>query len=220
MDKSIHKQNIIDQIGYDMLTLCMSQLQKAKEALINNDSDLAEEVMHTENRVNALDIRIERDCERYLALYNPVATDLRFIMVIRKINSDLERIADHSYNIAQYVVETDKEISKDLFIALDFETMYATVDKMLKNITAAYKKKDVKAARKVFKKDKVLDKIKLKSFSVIEKEIKKDNAIIGDALILFSVINKIERVGDLIKNIAEELIFYIDAEVLKHTKEK
>jgi len=220
MDKSIHKQNIIDQIGYDMLTLCVSQLQKAKEALLNNDSDLAEEVMHTENRVNALDIRIERDCEKYLALYNPVASDLRFIMVIRKINSDLERIADHSYNIAKYVVNSDKEISKDLFIALDFETMYVTVDKMLKNIIVAYKEKEVKAARKVFKKDKVLDKIKMKSFGIIEKEIIKDNEIIGDALILFSVINKIERVGDLIKNIAEELIFYIDAEVVKHTKEK
>ena len=220
MDKSIHKQNIIDQIGFDMLNLCMSQLQKAKEALINHDSDLAEEVMHTENRVNALDIRIERDCERFLALYNPVASDLRFIMVIRKINSDLERIADHAYNIAKYVVNKDEKIPQQLFDVLDFEIMYITVDKMLKNITAAYKEKDVKAARKVFKKDKILDKLKLKSFIIIEKEIKKNSDIIADSLILFSVINKLERVGDLIKNIAEELIFYIDAEVLKHNKGK
>jgi len=220
MDKSTHKQNIIDQIGFDMLTLCMSQLQKAKEALIHHDIDLAEEVIHTENRVNALDIRIERDCENFLALYNPVAIDLRFIMVIRKINSDLERIADHSYNIAKYVVNKEQKIPQHLFDALDFDTLYTTVDKMLKNITVAYKKKDVKAARKVFKKDKILDCIKLNSFGIIEKEIKKNNAIIADALILFSVINKIERVGDLIKNIAEELIFYIDAEVLRHTNEK
>ncbi len=220
MDKSTHKQNIIDQIGFDMLTLCMSQLQKAKEALINHDSDLAEEVIHTENRVNALDIRIERDCEKFLALYNPVAIDLRFIMVIRKINSDLERIADHSYNIAKYVVNKEQKIPQHLFDALDFDTMYVTVDKMLKNITVAYKEKDVKAARKVFKKDKILDKIKLNSFIIIEKEIKNNSAIIADALLLFSVINKIERVGDLIKNIAEELIFYIDAEVLRHRKEK
>jgi len=190
MDKSTHKQHIIDQIGFDMLTLCMSQLQKAKEALINQDCDLAEEVMHTENRVNALDIRIERDCEKYLALYNPVATDLRFIMVIRKINSDLERIADHAYNIAKYVVNKDGEIPQQLFDALDFNTMYLTVDKMLKNNTIAYKEKDVKAARKVFKKDKKLDKIKLNSFIIIEDEIKKDSNIIADALLLFSVINK------------------------------
>ena len=136
------------------------------------------------------------------------------------IAQKLERIADHSYNIAKYVVNKEQKIPQYLFDALDFETMYLTVDKMLKNITVAYKEKDVKAARKVFKKDKILDKIKLNSFTIIEKEIKNNSAIIADALLLFSVINKIERVGDLIKNIAEELIFYIDAEVLRHRKEK
>lgn len=220
MEKSTHHRTILNQIGYDMLTLCKSQLQKAKEALINHDSDLAEEVMFTESRVNALDLRIERDCEKFLALYNPVAIDLRFIMVIRKINSDLERIADHAYNISKYVIENDKAIAPYLFDALDFDTMYTTMDSMLKHIALAYKEKNVKEARKVFKKDKKLDKIKLNSFSIIEEEIKKDNTIIGDALILFSVINKLERVGDLIKNIAEELIFYIDAEVIKHQKKK
>lgn len=220
MEKSAHHREAINQIGYDMLLLCKTQLQKAKESLINHDSDLAEEVIHNESRVNAMDIKIERDCEQFLALYNPVAIDLRFIMVVRNINSELERIGDHAYNIAKYVIDTDKKIPERLFKALDFDQMYTTVDNMLDLITIAYDKKDVSSARKVFKKDKVLDKINFNSYSILEKEIRKDNEIIGEALLLFSVINKLERVGDLIKNIAEEIIFYIDAEILRHKNKK
>jgi phosphate transport system protein len=220
MDKATHHRNLINQIGYDMLILCKSQLQKANEALINNDNDLAEEVIRTESRVNSLDLRIERDCEKFIALYNPVAIDLRFVMVVRKINSDLERIADHAYNISKYVVEKEHKIDPKLLKALNVDDMYTIMDSMLEHITVAYRDKDVKEARKVFKKDRKLDKIKLDSFSIIEEEIIKDTKIIGDALLLFSVLNKWERVGDLMKNIAEEIIFYIDAEVLKHKRKK
>jgi phosphate transport system protein len=91
---------------------------------------------------------------------------------------------------------------------------------MFENITVAYEEKDVKIARKVFKKDKILDKINSKSFQVIEAEIKKDVFITGQALVLFSVIKKLERVGDLLKNVGEEIIFYIEADVVKHKKKK
>lgn len=214
------QRDILNQAGLEMLNLCKSQLEKSKEAFLNHDSDLAEEVIHTENRVNALDLKIEKDCEKFLALYNPVAIDLRYIMAIRKINFDLERIADHAFSISKYIVEKDKKIKPHLFKVLAFEKMYDTASLMLENITIAYENKDAKTARKVFKKDKILDKINLDSFAIIENEIKKDNAIISEALLLFSVIKKMERVGDLIKNIAEEIIFYLDAEVLKHKKKK
>ena len=203
-----------------MLTLCLSQIEKAKEAFVNHDSDLAEEVMNIENRVNALDIKIEKDCEKFIALYNPVAIDLRFIMAIRKMNFDLERIADHAYGIAKYVVDVDKEIPDNLIKAVEFDEMFATIMDMFELVHDAYENKNVKAARKVFKKDKILDKINVNSFKVIEDEIKKDNAIIAEALVLFSVVKKFERVGDLLKNIAEEIIFYIDAEILKHRRKK
>ena len=220
VESAIQHRKALSDTGYEMLILCKSQLEKAREAFVNNDSDLAEEVMHTESRVNALDLKIERDCERFLALYNPVATDLRFIMAVLKINYELERIADHAYNISKYVVDEEKQISSHLLKVVEFEKMYETIGSMLDHITFAYTEKDVKTARKVFKKDKILDKINLKSFKVLEEEIKKDITVIPQALLLFSVVNKLERVGDLIKNIAEEIIFYIDAEVLKHKKKK
>lgn len=212
------QRELLNQAGHDMLALCKSQLEKAKEAFVNNDSDLAEEVMHTETRVNAMDLRIAKDCEKFLALYNPVAGDLRFIIAILKINKDLERIADHAYSISKYVVDEEKKISQHLFEILEFEKMYETVEAMLQNITMAFGEKDVKIARKIFKMDKVLDKINAASFATLEKSIKKDNSLIRQSLLLFSVVKKLERVGDLIKNIAEEIIFYVDAEVIKHKK--
>ncbi len=215
-----NKRDILNQAVFEMLTICKSQLQKAKEAFVTHDSDLAEEVIRKESRVNALDLKIERDCEKFLALYNPVASDLRFVMAVLKINSELERIADHAYGISKYVAEVDKKITPKLLTVTQFEKMYETIESMMDNITDAYENKDVKSARKVFKKDKILDKINIKSFTVLEEEIKKDNSLIDQSLILFSVVKKFERVGDLIKNIAEEIIFYVDAEVLKHQKKK
>ena len=211
---------LLYQTGLEMLNLCKSQLEKATEALKNYDSDLAEEVIHKESRVDALDLKIERDCEKFLALYNPVATDLRFIMAMRKINLDLERIGDLAYEIANYVVEEDKKIPESLFQSLNFSVIFETVTSMLENIAIAYEEKDVKIARKVFKKDKILDKTNRNAFDILENEIKKDTSIIRQALLLFVVVKKLERVGDLIKNISEEIIFYIDAEVLKHKKKK
>jgi len=220
MAKAEYQRELLNQAGLDMLALCISQIEKAKESFVNHDSDLAEEVLNIENRVNALDLKIEKDCEKFIALFNPVAIDLRFIMAIRKINSDLERIADHAYGISRYVVDVDKKIPDHLIKAVEFEKMFETIISMFENITTAYENQDVKSARKVFKKDKVLDAINNQAFYNIEVEIKKDNSITAEALILFSVVKKLERVGDLIKNVAEEIIFYIDAELIKHHRKK
>ncbi|UMB59809.1 phosphate signaling complex protein PhoU [Lutibacter sp. A80] len=210
----------LNEAGFEMLILCISQIEKATEAFLTHDSDLAEEVINTETRVNALDLKIENDCEKFLALYTPVAIDLRFIMAILKINFDLERIADHAYGISKYIVDQDIKIDPELLKALEFEKMHKTILSMFNDITATYEEKEAKFARKVFKKDKILDKINANSFAIIEDEIKKDTAVIDQTLLVFSVIKKFERIGDLIKNIAEEIIFYIDAEVVKHKKVK
>lgn len=192
----------------------------SREAFLNHDNDLAEEVIRTENRVNALDLKIDRDCERFLARYNPVASDLRFVLALRKINFDLERIGDHAYGISRYVIEVDIPIVPELLDKLKFTEMYDCALSMLDDITRAYETKDTKFARKVFKKDKLLDKINLNSFKVISEEVKKDPELIDQYLLLFSIIKKTERIGDLITNIAEEIIFYKEAEVLKHRKKK
>jgi phosphate transport system protein len=204
----------------EMLNLCISQIEKATNAFLVHDIDLAEEVMNTENRINALDLKIESECEKFLALYNPVAIDLRFIMATLKINFDLERIGDHAYGISKYIVDENIKIDAEMFKLVQFDLLYSTITSMFENITTAYETNDVKIARKVFKQDKVIDKVNAASFAIIEQEVLKNAKSISQLLMLFAVIKKIERVGDLIKNIAEEIIFYLDAEVLKHKNKK
>lgn len=213
-------RELLKQYGLEMFNLCRKQLKKSREAFLEHDNDLAEDVLHSENRVNSLDLKIDRDCERFIALHNPVAVDLRFVLALRKINFDLERVGDHAYGISKYITEVDTPVDHKLLEELRFEEMYESALSMLDDIQIAFKDEDAKKARKVFKKDKLLNKINLNSFGIIAKEVKKDPSLIDQYLLLFSVIKKIERVGDLITNIAEEIIFYIEAEVLKHSKKK
>jgi phosphate transport system protein len=210
----------LNQSGVEMLSLCRKQLENARDAFFTHDSDLAEEVIRTENRVNALDLKIDRDCERFIALHNPVASDLRFVLALRKINFDLERVGDHAYGISKYIIEVDTPIEDRLLEIMRVEEMFESALSMLDDITDAYIEADAKLARKVFKKDKVLNKINMKSFKIISKEVRINPELIDQFLLLFSVIKKLERIGDLVTNIAEEIIFFREAEVVKHRKKK
>ncbi|CAM4050415.1 phosphate signaling complex protein PhoU [Gillisia limnaea] len=210
----------LNQSGVEMLSLCRKQLENARDAFFTHDSDLAEEVIRTENRVNALDLKIDRDCERFIALHNPVASDLRFVLALRKINFDLERVGDHAYGISKYIIEVDTPIEDRLLEIMRVEEMFESALSMLDDITDAYIEADAKLARKVFKKDKVLNKINMKSFKIISTEVRINPESIDQFLLLFSVIKKLERIGDLVTNIAEEIIFFREAEVVKHRKKK
>ena len=214
-----HKE-ALNQAGLEMLNLCKKQLGNAREAFFNHDSEIAEEVLHTENRVNALDLKINRDCERFIALHNPVASDLRFVLALRKINFDLERVGDHAYGISNYIITVDAPIEERLMQKMRVVEMFDSAQSMLDDITDAYNEVDTKVARKVFKKDKVLNEINMASFAIISEEVKSDPNLIDQCMLLFSVIKKLERIGDLVTNIAEEIIFFREAEVLKHRKKK
>ncbi len=220
MEKSIQYKDALKKSGLKMLNLCENQLTNAYQSFSTFDTDLAEEVMHKENRVNALDIKIEEECEQYLALYKPVARDLRFIMAIRNINSDLERIGDHAYSIARNVTIKNTPVDSKLMEILQIEKMFSAVMEMTQFVSEGFVNKNSKIARKVFKKDKIVDVINTNSYTIIAEEVTKNPKLIEDALVLFSIIHKLERVGDLIKNIAEKIIFYLDAEIIMHKKIK
>jgi len=98
----------------EMFGLVLSQLNKSQEALINLDKDLAREVLINERRVNGFELKIDRDCENIIALFNPVAVDLRFVLATMKINSNLERIGDIAEGICQFVLNIKLEPEKDL----------------------------------------------------------------------------------------------------------
>ena len=124
------------------------------------------------------------------------------------------------FGVSSYIMEMNTTIDLKVLKDWRFVEMYDSVLSMLDDIKSAYIDDDTKKARKVYKKDKVLNKININAFQIISEEVKKDPNLIDQYLLLFSVIKKIERIGDLITNIAEEIIFYREAEILKHQKKK
>ena len=199
-----------------MIELVKSQFTKGQEALLNNDYDLANEVLANEKRVNACELQLDKDCEKILALYNPVAVDLRFVLATFKMNSELERIGDNAESIANFIKDMPGAFSKEMIDQYQVNLMYDTALSMFDDAMAAFTEEDTKRARKVFQKDDLLDDINYKANKQALDSIKSDPSNEWQYLTLLSIIRKLERVGDQSTNMAEEIIFYIEAKVLKH----
>jgi phosphate transport system protein len=199
-----------------MWEMVLSQLQKAEEALKNIDRDLAREVVLTEKRVNAFELKIDRDCEDILALFAPVAIDLRFILAVLKINMNLERTGDIAEGIGKFVVDIPEDFDKRLLEITRVVEMYEQANEMISEVMNAFEEENTILARKVFKKDDLLDEINKNAATIVANYIKDNPAKIESALYILSTIRKLERVGDQAKNMAEEIIFYSEAKVLKH----
>ncbi len=204
----------------ELIDLVKNQLEKCKDAVMNYDLDLVEEIKYNEKRVDALELKIDRDCENILALYNPVAVDLRFVLATIKINSDLERIGDHANSMAKYIMEFGEPLKESHLKTMELAVMFDIAIEMINMVFEAYIAEDTKLARKVFSMDKKLNKIHKNSSNKVVEMQKSESFDIRAYLYLFSMISKMERVGDLTKNAAEEIVFYIEAKVLKHKKLK
>ena len=175
----------------EMWTLVYNQLDRAGEAVLTFNRDQAQQVIVREKRVNAFELKIDSDVEDTIALYNPVAIDLRFVLAMFKINSDLERLGDFAEGIARFVVRSEETV-------LDSELLHSLrIEEMLKQVLGML---EMNAAAPA-----VLTKYL---------ETHPDNFL--TCLELGTVIRKLERAGDHITNIAEEIVFFIDAKVLKH----
>ena len=108
----------------NMWQLVLSQLSKSKEAMLNFDKDLAREVMEKEKRVNAVELKIDRDCENIFALFCPVAIDLRFLLAVLKINNNLERIGDIAEGIARYIVDSPVKFNRNILESTELIKMF------------------------------------------------------------------------------------------------
>jgi phosphate transport system protein len=199
-----------------MWKLVISQMKKTQEALINFDKDLAREVLVNERRVNGLELKIDRDCENLFALFNPVAVDLRFVLAVLKINNNLERTGDIAEGIARFVVNAKNPFDVTITEVTQVIIMFEEASDMLQDVLRAFETEDTRLARSIFSRDEMLNAINVKANSVVVDYIKQYPDNIEQSLYIISTIRKLERVGDQCKNIAEEIIFYIEAKVLKH----
>jgi len=196
--------------------LVNSQLDKGYQSLVEMNKELALEIISVEKRVNAMEIKIDRDCENIFALFNPVAVDLRFVLAVLKINTNLERTGDIAEGIAKFVNNVEANFDVKLLERTRALEMFKTARVMMEKVLDAFEKEDTTLARKIFIEDELLDKINMAANKVVGDYIKNNEGDVEQALYLLSIIRKLERVGDQAKNMAEEIVFYVEAKVLKH----
>ena len=200
-----------------MWKMVISQLEKVKHSFINNDLDLASEVIQTENKVNAFELKVDDDCENYIALYSPVAIDLRLVLSIMKISVTLERIGDYAKGIARHVKEGNC-VSFNTMVAeqLEIERMFDALLSMMTDSFVAFSSESSKNTGKILLKDKEVNEIYHQSIDKLTDYVKAHPEEAHCILMMTILLRNMERIGDHCKNIVEEIVFYLEAKVLKH----
>lgn len=203
-----------------MCVLIHSQLSKSLSALLNFDKDLAREVTMIEKRVNSSELKIDRDCEDIFAIYSPVAVDLRFLLAVLKINTNLERTGDIAEGIARLILDTKEPFNQELLDSTKVVEMFGEALQMMEEIMAAFKTEDCAIARAIFKRDELLDNVNRNANNLIIGFLENHPEEMRPALNILSIIRRLERVGDQAENIAEEIIFFVEAKVIRHSQKK
>ena len=193
------------------------QVKQAFLAVETCDKGIAKEVMVMENKVNAQELVVDNACERYLVLFAPVAVDLRFAVSMIKINNNLERIGDFADSLAKFTYYNQEGvIDPDLMEKLQWKKLTGTVAKMMTKAKEAFEEEDSAMARTILQMDDEIDKINKAVNPILAEYMQAHPEQISEMLYFSTVMRRIERIGDRLSNIAEDLVFYIDAKELRH----
>jgi len=186
----------------------------SSEALVQRRPDVAHQVIQADADVDRQELEVDEECLKLLALHQPVAGDLRFITAVMKINNDLERIGDLASNLAQRALDLLDQPFVDA--PLRFEEMTAAVRGMLRDSLDALVRGDAERARAVIAKDDEVDSMNREHFRVLEDRMKADPVLVEACVLYLSASRNLERMADLATNVAEDVVFMVDAVVLRH----
>ena len=201
----------------EMWRLVISQVGKSGEALLSFDKDLAMQVSMREKKVDAYELKIDSFCENIIALHQPVAIDLRFVLAVLKINTNLERIGDFANSISRLVVKYPTlSMDAEIITQTNLRAMVEEVKKMLTQGLEAFETEKSTCAASIFSEDSIVDELNDNAAKVIAKYIESNPDRAFECLQLIGAFRKLERLGDHCSNIAEEIFFYLDAKILKH----
>ena len=198
----------------EMGGLAEERVRACIDALESRDLTVVAQVMGGDEPINQLHIEIDNRCFRLLALYQPMATDLRAIVSAVKINTDLERVGDLAVNIAEAAQRyaTHPPVKK----LIDIPTMGTIAQTMLRDALDAYVRRDTALAHAVLNADDQLDALKTQVFRDLLTYMIKDPATVEPALDLILISRHLERIGDHATNIAEDVIFMVSAQDVRH----
>lgn len=197
--------------------LVETQVDRAILALVERRKDLIQAVLKGDDQVDLDEVRLEESALRTLALHQPVATDLRFLVTIIKLNSDLERMGDLAVNVAErakYLMQRPP-----VGVDLDFGGLGELVRRQLRDALDALVNTDVELARKVIRGDNEVDAVTRGIIERLEDAMEADPASVRRGIHLIAAARHLERIADLCEHVAEDVVFLVDGEVIRHRGE-
>jgi phosphate transport system protein len=212
-----HFQNEIDRLKKKILhlaALAEESLSMALRAVTNNDSAMVEKLQEADRHIDAFEIEVEEECLKILALHQPVAADLRYVVAVLKINNDLERIADMAVNITKRAKYLDPEVCAGL--PVDLNSMLTTTLQMVSKSVDSLVNHDVALAYQVQEDDDAVDQFHKATYEAVYEGIKGNPSKVKEFISLLSVSRNLERIADHATNIAEDVIYMIEGDIVRH----
>ncbi len=191
------------------------QVQGSLRALVERDSELARQIIENDHRVNTLDVEVDEDCLRLLALQQPTARDLRFITTTMKISTELERISDLAENICERAIELNEEPQLKPYI--DIPRMANWALRMVKESLDAFVNHDSELARKVCGDDDFVDDLTHQLFRELLSFMLENPQTITRAIRITFISKYLERIADHATNVAELVVYMVEGKIIRHT---
>ena len=199
-----------------MASVVDEQVERAIRALETGEAELCKGIKAKDNEVDAYDNLIKTQCENILALFQPVATDLRFIISALMINNQLERCGDIAVNIAQRVKKTTEHHT--LIVESQILEMGKQAREMVKDVIDSFVNTNIELSQKVLDRDDIVDKLNKEIFKFLVAKMQAEPTLIEPCSHMIVLTRHIERLADHATNIAENLVFYINAQIISHKK--
>lgn len=208
------EQQVVKEKILRMGALVEEQIANAIKALVERNHDLARHVISNDHRVNALDVDIDEDCLRLIALYQPMASDLRFLTTAMKIATELERMSDLAENICERAIELNEEPQLKPYI--DIPRMGDHAQNMVKEALDSFVNRDARLARKVCTDDDVVDALTHQIFRELLSFMIGDPRTISRAVRITFISKYLERVADHATNVAELVVYLVEGKIIRH----
>jgi phosphate transport system protein len=215
---SIHLARALEKLKQGILAVAgevEARVHDAVRSVRQRDRVLARAVVESDNDIDQQEVDVEEDCLEVLALHQPVADQLRFVVAILKINNDLERIADLAVNIAQRAISLADQPMIE--IPFNLEGIFHKANDMLHQSIDAMVQMDSKGARIVRGLDDAVDDMTAQAFQAVEDGIRANPNNLSQLIQYLSCARHLERIADLATNIAEDVIYLVDGEIVRHT---
>jgi len=191
------------------------QIAHSIKSLVDRDSDLARRVIESDHRVNAMDVEIDEDCLRLIALHQPMARDLRFLTTAMKISTELERMSDLAENISERAIELNEESQLKPYI--DIPRMAEHAQRMVKEALDAFVNQDSALARKVCGDDDFMDDLNHQIFRELLAFMIEDPKTTTRAIRISFISKYLERMADHATNVAELVVYLVEGKIIRHT---